>query len=97
MFTDLPKAFDTVDYVMLFKKLELYGITGNNQRGKIYRKRPPNKNKFRKSEVMSSSRSMLAPLLCLLYVNDLKVKIKMISMISSLLDPIMLADDTDLF
>ena len=99
VFIDLPKAFDTVDHSILLSKLELYGITDRNYAWiKSYLS-----NRLQYIQIDENSRtefcvvkcgvpqgSILGPLLFLLYVNDLKNA-------SSVLDPIMFADDTNLF
>ena len=99
VFIDLSKAFDTVDHSILLKKLELYGITDRNYAWiKSYLS-----NRLQYIQIDENSRtefcvvkcgvpqgSILGPLLFLLYVNDLKNA-------SSVLDPIMFADDTNLF
>ena len=99
VFIDLPKAFDTVDHSILLRKPKLYGITGRNYACiKSYLS-----NRLQYIQVNENCRieycvvtcgvpqgSILGLLLFLLYVNDLKNA-------SSLLDPIMFADDTNLF
>ena len=99
MFIDLSKAFDIVDHSILLKKLELYGITERNYAWiKSYLS-----NRLQYIQIVENSRTefcvvkcgvpqgyILGPLLFLLYVNDLKNS-------SFILDPIMLADDTNLF
>ena len=99
MLIDLSKTFDTVDHAILLKKLELYGITDRNYAWiKSYLA-----NRLQYIQIDENSRtefcvvkcgvpygSILGPLLFLLYVNDLKNA-------SSVLDPIMFADDTNLF
>ena len=99
MFIDLSKAFDTVHHSILLKKLELYGITDRNYAWiKSYLS-----NRLQYIQVDENSRtefcvvkrgvpqgSILGPLLFVLYVNDLKNA-------SPVLNPIMFADDTNLF
>ena len=99
VFIDLSKAFDTVDHSILLRKLELYGVTDRNYAWiKSYLSK-----RLRYIQIDENSRtelcvvkcgvpqgSILGPLLFLLYVNDLKNA-------SSVLDPIMFADDTNLF
>ena len=96
---DLSKAFDTVDPEILFKKLELYGIRRKNHNWiKLYLS---NRKQYIEIDLITktslehvkcgvSQESILAPLSFLLYVNNLKN-------VSSLLDPIMIADNTNLF
>ena len=95
----LSKAFNTVDHLILPRKLELYGITGRNYAWiKSYLS-----DRLQYIQVDENCRteycvvkcglpqgSILGALLFLLYVNDLKNA-------SSVLDPIMFADDTNLF
>ena len=98
MFVDLSKAFDTVDHQILLKKLEYYGIAGNNLRW--FENYLKDRQQFISFENNSTKKvtitcgvpqgSILGPLLFLLYVNDLHHA-------SKVLNPIMFADDTNLF
>ena len=99
VFLDFSKAFDTVNHSILLKKLELHGTTDTNYAWiKSYLS-----DRLQYIKIDENSRteycvvkcgvpqgSILGPLLFLLYVNDLKNA-------SSVLDPIMFADDTNLF
>ena len=99
VFIDLSKASDTVDHSILLKKLELYGVTDRNH--SWFKNYLSNKKQFIQINNEENTEletitcgvpqgSILGPLLFLLYVNDLKNA-------SNLLDPIMYADDTNLF
>ena len=102
MFTDLSKAFDTVEHSIVLRKLELYGMTDRNYAWiKSYLS-----NRLQYIQFDENCRteyfvvkcgvpqdSILGPLLFLLMLmtsNDLKNA-------SSVLYPIMLPDDTNLF
>ena len=99
VFMDLSRTFDTVDHAILLRKLEFYGITGRKYAWiKSYLW-----SRLRYIQVDENCRteycvvkcgvppgSILGPLLFLLYVNYLKNS-------SSVLDPIMFPDDTNLF
>ena len=97
MFVD-SKAFDTVDYQILFKKLEYYGIAGNNLRWfenylKDRQQSISLENNSTKKVTITCGvpqGSILRTLLFLLYVNDLHHA-------SKVLNPIIFADDTNLF
>ena len=99
MFIDLAKAFDRADHKILLKKVEIYGI------GEITLKCFENYLTNRKQYIQISNikntnlkdviwgvlqGSILSLFLFLIYVNDLQYA-------SNLLDPIMIADDTNLF
>ena len=99
VFIDLSKAFDTVNHKILLKKLSHYGI--KNKSLDWFTCYLSNRKQFIGYNVNSKStlldivcgvpqRSILGPLLFLLYINALP-------QVSKLLDPIMFADDTNLF
>ena len=99
VFIDFSKAFDTVDHWILLKKLKLYDVTDRNH--SWFKSFLSNRKQFIQINNEENTEleaitcgvpqgSIPGPLLFLLYVNDLKNA-------SDLLDPIMFADDTNLF
>ena len=99
VFIDLSKAFDTVDHSILLKKLKFYGITDKNlawfesylsNRKQYIEIGENSKTDLKYVTCGVPQESILGPLLFLVYVNDLPNA-------SRLLDPIMFADDTNLF
>ena len=98
IFIDLSKAFDTVDHKILTKKLELYRIKGCNL-GWIESYLSNRKEFITYGDKQTNLEtitcgvpqgSILGPLLFLIFVNDLHK-------VTKYLDPIMFADDTNLF
>ena len=99
VFIDLSKAFDTVDHNILLKKLEIYGISDTHLQW--FRNYLSNRKQYIQFDGWQKTNyktvkcgvpqwSILRPLLFLLYINNIQFT-------SDLLDPIMFADDTNLF
>jgi hypothetical protein len=98
LFLDLKKAFDTVDFNILLKKLNYYGIRGNALN--LLKSYLSNRKQTVKVDgVMSSvlpvtcgvpQGSILGPLLFVIYINDLPNALKVSK-------PMMYADDTNIF
>ena len=98
IFLDLSKAFDTVNHNILLEKLKAYGIQSENL--KWFRSYLSNRKQFIlyddfKTEVKIvkcgvPQGSILGPLLFLIFVNNLSNSTKVP-------DPVLFADDTNLF
>jgi retron-type reverse transcriptase len=97
IFLDLSKAFDTINHMILIKKLEHYGIRGVAKKwfeNYLCNRKQIVKHNDVQSEVMTirsgvQQGSVLSPLLFLLYIND-------IQFCSELISIVLFADDTNI-
>ena len=98
VFIDLSKAFDTVNHNILLEKLSYYGLSEKYiawLKRYLHKRKQCISYKNKQSNFASITcgvpqGSILGPLLFLLYVNDMQYA-------SSIIKPIMFADDTNLF
>ena len=91
MFVDLSKAFDTVDHDILIKKFQLYGVQGNHINW--FKSYLTNRKQYIESKDFKTKMlNIKCPILGLFitYTKDLFLS-------TSLLDPILFANDTNLF
>ena len=98
IYIDLSKAFDTLNFDILFNKLDYYGAQGCASR-LIYSYLSErwqfvdfsgHKSSYLPIKTVVSQRSVLGPLLFLIYINDLPL-------VSNVFDMLMYADDTTLY
>ena len=98
IFIDLSQVFETVDHKILTKKLELYGVKGCNLRwfksylsnGKEFITYGDKQTNIESITCGVLQGSILGPSLFLTFVNDLHK-------VTKYLDPVIFADDTNLF